>query len=104
MLAKCHSISIARLLLLYDTLYRVLREIPFLSLANRFGPDPPFRVVRDCKANVKLCILLPDTREIIIGVTIGLNWVIMRSIGHMVGELGACLDVPVWPKNVQQMA
>ena len=71
-----------------------------LSLVSWFGPDPPFRVVTDGKANVKLCILLPNSMEIIIGVTIGLNWVIMRSIWHMVGELGACLDVPVWPKNV----
>jgi hypothetical protein len=51
------------------------REPLILSLAHRFGPDPPFRVVTDCKAHVKLCILLPscsprcpDTREIIIGV------------------------------------
>ncbi len=29
------------------------REMVNLSLANRIGPDPPFRVVTDCKANVK---------------------------------------------------
>jgi hypothetical protein len=45
-----------------------------LSLANQFGPDPPFRVETDYKTKIKLCILLPscsprcpDTREIIIG-------------------------------------
>ncbi len=29
------------------------RETLILSLANRFGPDPPFRVVTDCKAKVR---------------------------------------------------
>jgi hypothetical protein len=38
-------------------------EALILSLANRFGPDPPFRVVMDCKAIVSLGPHLADTRE-----------------------------------------
>jgi hypothetical protein len=60
---------------------RARREMVNLSLANRFGPNPPFRVVTDCKANVKLCTLLPscsprcpDKRELIIRVTIGFEF------------------------------
>jgi hypothetical protein len=34
------------------------------SKANRFGPDPPFRIVMDCKAIVSLSAHFADTREI----------------------------------------
>jgi hypothetical protein len=85
-----------------------------LSLENRFGPDPPFRVVTDCKANVKLCILLPschggpacpDTRKIIIGDYWGLNCVHDSKVDsilpmHIVVQ---AVFGPVWP-NVLQMA
>ncbi len=45
---------------IYTPPHKGRREPLILSLANRFGPDPPFRVVTDYKANVKLCILLPS--------------------------------------------
>ncbi len=90
------------------------QETRILSLANRFGPDPPFpsRVVTDCKANVKLCILLPScsphcphTREKIIG----LNFIILapncmhtRVMIHVVLAVLFVLAAPVWP-NVLHM-
>jgi hypothetical protein len=95
----CQPPAVPAAATLVDKTARARLEMVNLSLANLFGPDPPFRAVTDCKANVELCMLLPscgtrcpNTWEIIIGDYWGLNCVhdsIVDSIlpMHMVVKL-----------------